>query len=220
MSPAPFDRVSWPRRTARLSLRPATGDDLRAVFEIRALPEVGQWLPEQAASYETFVLRFGELGMLARTLVIELDGVVVGDLYLRVSDAWSQVDTADRAGEEAEIGWCLSPAHQGHGYVTEAATELVRICFEDLGVRRVTAAAFADNGPSLRIMERLGMRQESYNVRDSLHRDLGWIDGVGYALLADEWRTGRLRRPDSQASWEARRVRRVRAVRRAAAVAS
>ena len=51
--------------------------------------------------------------MLGRTLVMELDGVVVGDLYLRVSDAWSQVDTADRAGEEAEIGWCLVPRAPG-----------------------------------------------------------------------------------------------------------
>ena len=131
------------------------------------------------------------------------------------------MDTADRAGEEAEIGWCLSPAHQGHGYVTEAATELVRICFEDLGVRRITAAAFADNLPSLRIMERLGMRQESHGVRDSLHRDLGWVDGVVYALLADEWRAaGRPTASQAQASWPARSVRRVRAVSRAAAVAS
>jgi RimJ/RimL family protein N-acetyltransferase len=187
MTAAALDRVSWPRRTSRLRLRPATGDDLRALFDIHTQPEVGYWETEHPTSYAAFALRFGERGLLARTLVVELDGVVIGDLYLRVSEAWSQVDTADRAGEEAEIGWCLSPAQQGHGYATEAAAELVRICFADLGVRRVTAAAFADNRPSVRIMERLGMRQESYNVRDSLHRGLGWVDGVGYALLADEW---------------------------------
>jgi RimJ/RimL family protein N-acetyltransferase len=145
-------------------------------------------MPERPTSYPEFVLRFGELGILARTLVMELDGEVIGDLYLHVTDAWAQEDVAGQAGQEAEIGWCLSPAHQGHGYVTEGAVELVRICFEDLGVRRITAAAFADNVPSLRIMERLGMRQESHGIRDSLHRDLGWIDGVVYALLAEEWR--------------------------------
>ena len=191
MTPLPLTRVSWPRRTARLALRPATGDDLRAVFDIHALPEVGQWETEHPTSYAAFVLRFGEHDLLARTLVIVLDGVVIGDLYLRVSPAWAQADTADRAGEEAEIGWCVSPDHQGRGYATEATTELVRVCFEDLGVRRVTAAAFAANAPSLRLMERLGMRQESHHVRDSLHRDLGWIDGVDYALLADEWRASR-----------------------------
>lgn len=191
MTTPAFERLAWPRATARLSLRPATGEDLRAIFAVRSLPEVARWMPERPTSYPAFVLRFGEVGALPRTLVIERDGIVVGDLYLRVSGAWAQIDTAARAGEEAEIGWCLSPDHQGRGYVTEAAAELVRICFEDLGLHRVSAAAFADNLPSLRIMERLGMRRESYNVRDSLHRDLGWIDGVGYAVLAEEWRAGR-----------------------------
>ncbi len=184
-----FSRLTWPRRTARLSFRPATADDLRAVFETRTLVEVGRWMPERPTSYPEFVLRFGELDVLGRTLVIELDGVVIGDLYLKVTDAWSQADTADRAGEEAEVGWCLSPAHQGHGYVTEAAAELVRICFEELGVRRISAAAFADNLASVRIMEKLGMRRENHGIRDSLHRDLGWIDGVVYALLAEERRS-------------------------------
>ena len=32
------------------------------------------------------------------------------------------------------------------------------------------------------------MRQELHGVRDSLHRDLGWIDGIRYAILADEWK--------------------------------
>jgi RimJ/RimL family protein N-acetyltransferase len=187
MAAAPFDRISWPVHTQRLTVRPATSADLRTVFEVRTLPEVAQWMPERPTSYPEFVLRFGELGILARTLVMELDGDVIGDLYLHVTDAWAQEDVAGEAGQEAEIGWCLSPAHQGHGYVTEGAVELVRICFEDLGVRRITAAAFADNVPSLRIMERLGMRQENHGIRDSLHRDLGWIDGVVYALLAEEW---------------------------------
>jgi RimJ/RimL family protein N-acetyltransferase len=183
-----FDRISWPVHTERLTIRPATSDDLLALYLVRSLPEVAHWMPGRPTSYADFVLRFGELGILARTLVLEVDGDVVGDLYLLVTDAWAQEDVADRAGQEAEIGWCLSPDHQGRGYVTEGARELVRLCFEDLGVRRITAGAFADNGPSVRIMERLGMRQESRGLRDSLHRDLGWVDGVVYALLAEEWR--------------------------------
>jgi RimJ/RimL family protein N-acetyltransferase len=179
--------VSWPVRTERLTIRPATGDDLRAVFDVRTLPEVGQWMPDRPTSYPDFVLRFGELGGLQRTLVVERDGAYVGDLYLHLSPSWAQTDVSDRAGQEAEIGWCLSPEHQGQGFATEAAAGLVRLCFTELGVRRITAAAFADNTPSRRIMERLGMRQEARGVRDSLHRDLGWVDGVTYALLADEW---------------------------------
>jgi RimJ/RimL family protein N-acetyltransferase len=65
----------------------------------------------------------------------------------------------------------------------------VRVCFEELGVRRLTAVAFNDNTASLAVMERLGMRRENLGIADSLHRDLGWVDSATYALLADEWRS-------------------------------
>ena len=87
---------------------------------------------------------------------------------------------------QAELGWCLDPAHHGHGYGTEAVGELLRICFADLGLRRVTASCFADNTASWRLMERLHLRREQHTVRDSLHRDGQWLDGYGYALLAEE----------------------------------
>jgi hypothetical protein len=32
------------------------------------------------------------------------------------------------------------------------------------------------------------MRRETYTVRESLHRSGEWLDGMEYALLADEWR--------------------------------
>jgi RimJ/RimL family protein N-acetyltransferase len=105
-----------------------------------------------------------------------------------VADAWSQAEVREPAQQtQAEIGWCLSPDRQGHGYVTEATAELIRICFEDVGLRRLTAEAFADNLPSLRVMERLGMVCEARHRADCLHRDHGWVDGVVYALLRDDW---------------------------------
>lgn len=54
-------------------------------------------------------------------------------------------------------------------------------------VRRVYACAFADNHASIRLMERLGMRREARHVRESWHRDRGWVDGVVHAVLAEEW---------------------------------
>jgi RimJ/RimL family protein N-acetyltransferase len=68
---------------------------------------------------------------------------------------------------------------------------LIRICFEELHLRRVLAQCFADNLPSWRLMERVGMRRESHDVRGSLHRSGEWLDGLAYALLADEWRSAR-----------------------------
>lgn len=194
MSNATFDRISWPRRTARLVLRPGTPSDLAAVFSIRSRADVAEWMPNRPSSYDEWLIALGRSGAIDRLLVMELDGEVIGDVYLHVQDGWAQSEVADAAtGSQAEIGWCLSPEHQGHGYVTEAVTELVRLCFEDLGLRRLTAEAFADNTPSLRVMERLGMVCEARHRAESLHRDHGWVDSVTYALLADDWRAAQER---------------------------
>jgi RimJ/RimL family protein N-acetyltransferase len=187
-----FERLTWPQRTERLSFRPMTPADLPAVYAVRADPEVAHWMPSRPDSYEDFVLRQGRFGALDRSLVLELDGEVIGDLYLHVEDGWAQSEVKDRGhATQAEIGWCLSPRHQGKGYATEAVTELVRLAFEDLGLRRLTAIAFADNTASLAVMERVGLRREAFFRADSLHRDLGWVDSVVYTLLADDWRSSR-----------------------------
>jgi RimJ/RimL family protein N-acetyltransferase len=82
----------------------------------------------------------------------------------------------------------MRPEAGGRGLGTEAVRELVRHAFDDLGLRRVIAECFADNEPSWRLMERIGMRREAHHELDSLHRDLGWQDEYVYALLADDWR--------------------------------
>jgi RimJ/RimL family protein N-acetyltransferase len=64
---------------------------------------------------------------------------------------------------------------------------VLRLCFDVLRLRRVTADCFADNTASRRLMERVGMRREAYTVRDSLHRSGAWLDGTAYALLQEEW---------------------------------
>src|SRR6185369_2605949 len=77
---------------------------------------------------------------------------LVGEVMLRL--------TSERH-RQGEIGWSLHPDAQGHGYATEAARELLRLGFEDLGLHRIVADADPRNTGSLRIMERLGMRREA-----------------------------------------------------------
>lgn len=181
--------VAWPVRTARLTIRPCTVVDLPVLFEIRRRPEVSEWLPTLPTDLDTFVERLSEPDRLAVTLALELDGELIGDLYLSVGDPWAQAEVAEQAkGTQAELGWVVAPEHGGRGLATEAAAELMRICFEDLGLRRVVALCFADNVASWRIMEKLGMRREEHSVAESLHRSGRWLDGMGYGLLADEWR--------------------------------
>lgn|SRR5690242_17877400 len=92
------------------------------------------------------------------------------------------------SGVQAELGWALRPDETGKGYATEAVEAAIRICFEQLGLRRVTASCFAANTASYRLMERVGMGREARTVKDALHPSGEWMDGYAYALLADEWR--------------------------------
>src|SRR5690606_27225097 len=105
--------------------------------------------------------QFTEPESLAKTLIVELDGAVIGDLMVAVGDAWSQAEVAEQArGVQANLGWVLDPDAGGRGLATEAVEAVLRICFEDLGLRRVSAECFAANEASWRLMERVGMRRE------------------------------------------------------------
>ncbi|MEO6502652.1 MAG: GNAT family protein [Jatrophihabitantaceae bacterium] len=152
------------------------------------MESVNYWLSGAPATFEEYRAVFENPARLAKTLIVELKGVVIGDLMIAVEDAWAQAEVAEQArGVQAELGWVFHPDYAGLGYATEAVRELIRICFTDLGLRRVTAGCFAGNEASWRLMERVGMRREAYTVRDSLHRSGRWLDGMAYALLADEW---------------------------------
>ena len=134
---------------------------------------------------------FEEPYRLATTLIVERDGEVIGDLMLKIEDVWAQTEVAVRArGVQAELGWVLDPAHTGRAYETEAVRELLRLCFDELDLRRVVAKCFSDNEASWRLMERLGMRRELHAVRESLHRSGEWLDVYGYAMLACERKGG------------------------------
>lgn len=187
--PTPFDRVRWPARTDRLLLRPIKPADFGRLFEIRAMPSVTHWLTGRPATYDEYVERYGTPARLASTLAMELeDGTIIGDLFLAVETPYAQVEVRDRAeNTQGVVGWLLDPAYAGHGYATEAASEMLRICFQELGLHRVVAGAFAENQASLRVMEKIGLRIEGRAVRGSLHRELGWQDTVEAAILADEW---------------------------------
>jgi len=189
---APVPGLERPLRTERLTLRPATAGDAEATWRFRRLESVNEWLTGCPADLGGYRELFAQPARLATTVVVGLGhdaaAPIIGDLMLRREDAWAQREVAGAArGTQAELGWALDPGHAGHGYATEAVRELLRHCFEDLGVRRVHANCFLANEASWRLMERVGMRRELHAVRESLHRSGRWLDTVGYALLAEEW---------------------------------
>lgn len=183
----------WPVRTERLQVRPMTAADIDVMWEWRRLPDVNRWLGLAPDTIEAFRERYLDPDRLAAMHLIELVAddrgtTAIGDVMIRIGDGWAQLEVADQAkGVEAELGWVLDPAYTGQGYATEAIRAVIDTCFGPLGLRRVHAGCFADNEPSWRLMERLGMRREEFSRKTALHRSGEWLDGMNYGILAEEW---------------------------------
>ncbi|KFC53334.1 acetyltransferase [Micrococcus luteus] len=177
--------VSFPLRARRLTLTPFRGLDAPAVWGFCRLEQVWSWTsgcPESEGALRESYLTAGD------RLTVRVGDVIVGVGKAAVQDAWSQGGPREEARDaQAEIGWTIDPRQAGQGYGTELARALLGFAFDDLGVRRVEAHAFADNAPSLRIMEKVGMRHEGTFKEESLHLTRGWVDGATYAMLASEF---------------------------------
>ena len=170
-------------KTGRLLLRPLAPEDGDALFVYRSLPEVYRFQsfrPGSVHDAEEFIARstcaFNVPGAWFQLGICLKGGELIGDLGLHFTD-----------GEQAEIGYTVAPAHQGRGYACEAAEAALECLFTALKKHRVTASVDPENAPSVRLLEKLGMRREAHFIQ-SWRSAEGWRDDCVYALLAEEWR--------------------------------
>lgn len=88
----------------------------------------------------------------------------------------------------AEIGWMVHKGYRGKGYASEAADALVNFGFSTLGFHRIIATCDPRNDPSIRIMEKLGMRREAEFVDSVILGDGEWHNEFLYAITNKEWK--------------------------------
>ena len=87
----------------------------------------------------------------------------------------------------AFLGYYGSAAHAGQGLMTEGLELAVRHCFGALGLHRVEASIQPGNGPSRRLVQRLGFTREGTSRR---YLKIGgrWRDHERWALLKEDLR--------------------------------
>lgn len=182
-------RPVYPLTTERLALRPFKADDLDDVLAYRSLDTVARYVPWEAMDREGVRELLRDLAVRTylpdegsrMVLAIELAGTVIGDVVL----FWRS-----REHRQGEVGYVLNPEYGGHGYATEAAREMLRLGFEELGLHRIYGRIYAQNDASARVLERLGMRREAYFHQNEL-LDGEWTDEMVYAMLRHEWAAAR-----------------------------
>jgi RimJ/RimL family protein N-acetyltransferase len=181
-------RPDYPIRTQRLILRPFAETDLEDLHAFQSRPEVARylyWEPrdrEQVRQALSNMVRgsslTGEGDVLALAVVLPSAGTVIGDVILK----WASVQH-----RQGEIGYVFHPHYGGQGFATEAATAMLRLGFDGLGLHRIFGRIDGRNAASARVLERLGMRREAHFVQNEIVKG-EWTDEVVYALTEDEWR--------------------------------
>ncbi|MFC0007914.1 GNAT family N-acetyltransferase [Micromonospora siamensis] len=179
-------RPTYPIRTARLTLRPVTPDDLDDVHAYQRRPDVVRWMlgaepRTREQSRSSVAAMAGEDAWRAEgdclTLAVATDAGVIGVVEL----VWRS--ERDRT---AEVGYVFHPDHGGRGLATEAVTALVDWGFTGFRLHRVYGRCHGRNEASARLMARLGMRREAHHLRSYRFRG-EWADQLVFAVLAEEW---------------------------------
>lgn len=91
------------------------------------------------------------------------------------------------------IGYWVDRAVAGRGVMPAAVALVVDHCFHTVGLHRVEICIRPENGPSRRVVEKLGFREEGLRQR-YLHIDGAWRDHLAFALTAEEVPQGLLAR--------------------------
>ncbi len=66
----------------------------------------------------------------------------------------------DSHNNRAELGYWVGVPYWGRGFATEAAREVLRYGFENLGLNRIYASHFGGNAASGKVLRKIGMRHE------------------------------------------------------------
>ena len=176
--------AQWPLATERLRLRPHNADDAEWLHELYSRPDVARYLLDEPwtaeVTHDKLTERLaktdidGETGALA--LVIEHDGVPIGDVALWLTD---------HEHRQGEIGWVLDPAHGGQGFASEAVRAVLALGFDHYRLHRITAQMDARNSASAALARRVGLRLEAHHVQDWFSKG-EWTDTLIFARLASE----------------------------------
>ncbi len=124
---------------------------------------------------------------------IEVDGRFAGQVTVN--------NIVRGSAQFASVGYWLDQQYAGRGVMPRAVALVIDHCFATAGLHRIEVAIRPENSNSLRVVEKLGLREVGYAPK-FLHIDGEWRDHRIYAVTAEECPEGMLRRLESQQSQE------------------
>lgn len=142
-------------KTERLILRPWCESDAESLFEYAKEMEVGPiagWPPHKSKEESLFVIQNVLNGAECYAICEKENNIAIGSVELKLN---GHTDMTNR-DDECELGYWLGKPFWGRGYMPEAARELLRHGFEDLGMTTIWCGYYDGNLKSKRVQEKVG----------------------------------------------------------------
>lgn len=145
--------------TERLILRRWEDSDAGSLYEYARDPDVGPaagWPAHQSAAESLEVIRTVLNKPETYAVCLKTDGKAIGSIGLKLGE---DTDMTER-DDECEMGYWIGKPFWGRGLIPEAAGEMLRHAFEDLGMTKVFCGYYDGNEKSRRVQEKIGMRYQ------------------------------------------------------------
>lgn len=156
-----FER--WILETPRLMLREIADEDARELLRLHSHPLVTRYLcePPWDSLERAHEARLADARQRARgggrwACIDKRDGLFVGVVSLTCADEPSAEASAEV--RTAELAYRFFPEQWGRGLATETGRAVLAHAFAELDLAVVVARVLADNAASIRVLEKLGMR--------------------------------------------------------------
>lgn len=170
--------------TGRLLIRDFVPEDASALHEYASDPEVTRfmlWGPNTEQETHDFLGRVWRMQQEMPRVSYELavvrkeDGKVIGGCGIHAE------------GSNGEIGYCFSRTVWQQGFASEAATEMLKFGFGELGLHRIYATCRPGNTGSYKVMEKIGMQREGL-LREHMFSKGQWCNSFLYSIVDHEYR--------------------------------
>lgn len=141
--------------TERLRLRPWEESDASDLYEYANDPDVGLiagWPSHKNVEESLKVIKNVFNGSECYAICEKENNIPIGAIELKLNGHTDMTDKDD----ECELGYWLGKPFWGRGYVPEAAKELIRHGFEDLGMSVIWCGYYDGNNKSKRVQEKVG----------------------------------------------------------------
>lgn len=172
--------------TERLILRPWNESDAENLYTYARDPDVGPiagWPAHTSIEESRDVIKNVFNGKECYAVCIKPSAEAVGCIELKLN---GHTDLTER-DDECEMGFWIAKPFWGRGFIPEAAEEMVRRGFEELGMTRIWCGYYDGNEKSKRAQEKIGFRHRktSKNVYAPLMNETRTRHMNG--MTKDEW---------------------------------